>query len=115
MLPAVTSKERHSPRPSVDEHDLMNNAVHQPIENLIPRVRGEYLEMPGLCLTDAQAGRLWGLDTTTCQRLLRALVDAQFLTHSPDGRYRLRSSDPERNGGLVTPTRASNHRIGRTA
>ena len=66
----------------------MRNVAHSSIEDLIQRARGEYLEMPGLRLTDAQAGRLWGLDTTTCQRLLRTLLDAQFLTRTPDGRYR---------------------------
>ena len=66
----------------------MRNVAHQSIENLIQRARGEYLEMPGLRLTDAQAARLWGLDTTTCQRLLHTLVDSQFLTRTPDGRYR---------------------------
>ena len=58
------------------------------IEHLLKRIRGEFLEMPGLRLTSAQASRLWGLDAATCQRLLRTLVDSRFLTRTSDGRYR---------------------------
>ncbi len=61
---------------------------HHSIENVLQRVRGEYVEMPGLQLTSAQASRLWGLDTTTCRILLRTLVDSRFLTRTRDGRYR---------------------------
>jgi hypothetical protein len=66
----------------------MNDSRHQSIDDLIPRIRAEYLEMPGLRLTSAQASRLWGLDSRTCQRLLHTLVDAYFLTCTPDGMYR---------------------------
>jgi DNA-binding IclR family transcriptional regulator len=66
----------------------MNRVLDESIEDVLQRVRGEYFEMPGLQLTSAQASRLWGLDITTCQRLLRTLVDSQFLTRTPDGRYR---------------------------
>lgn len=65
----------------------MNDTVDHSIDDLICRVRGEYLEMPGLRLTSDQAGRLWGLDTVTAQRLLRTLSEARFLTCTPDGRY----------------------------
>jgi hypothetical protein len=65
----------------------MRDVVHHPLEDLIRRVRGEYLEMPGLRLTSDQASRLWGLDATTSQRLLHTLLDARFLMCTPDGRY----------------------------
>jgi hypothetical protein len=65
----------------------MKKATHPTVEVLIQRIRGEYLEMPGLQLTDRQASRLWGLDTRTCQTLLRALVGSRFLTCTQDGRY----------------------------
>ena len=51
------------------------------------RIRAEYLEMPGLRLTLAQARRLWGLDETTSDALLGALVDAQFLRKTRNGTY----------------------------
>jgi hypothetical protein len=57
------------------------------IEGLLKRIRSEYLEMPGLCLTDAQASRLWGLDGPTCQRVLCALLEGGFLRRTADGRF----------------------------
>jgi hypothetical protein len=56
-------------------------------EELIGRIRGEYLEMPGLRLTRPQARRLWGLDEHTSDRLLTMLVERKFLTCGPDGAY----------------------------
>jgi hypothetical protein len=56
-------------------------------EDVLRRVQGEFLEMPGLRLTEAQARRLWGLDATSCDALLGALVDAQFLFRTRDGAF----------------------------
>jgi hypothetical protein len=50
-------------------------------------IRGEYLEMPGLRLTQVQARRLWGLDEGVCARVLQMLVDERFLRITGDGRY----------------------------
>jgi hypothetical protein len=54
---------------------------------LLDRVRGEFLEMPGLRLTCEQGQRLWGLDHETCQQLLRGLVDTGFLSESRHGMF----------------------------
>lgn len=51
-------------------------------------VRGEYLEMPGLSLTFAQAMRLWHLDAASCRRVLDTLVSSGFLTETRHGAYR---------------------------
>lgn len=56
-------------------------------EHVLLRIRGEYLEMPGLRLTAAQARRLWGLDEPTCSQLLQRLVETKFLVCTVDGRY----------------------------
>ena len=56
-------------------------------DDLVRRVRSEYLEMPGLRLTRPQASRLLGLDSAMCERVLQRLVDSAFLTRSADGRY----------------------------
>jgi hypothetical protein len=48
-------------------------------ESLLRRVRGEFLEMPGLHLTLPQAERLWGVDAEVCRRVVEALVGAEFL------------------------------------
>jgi DNA-binding IclR family transcriptional regulator len=58
-------------------------------EALLLRIKAEYGEMPGLCLTAAQASRLWALDPLTCETALDALTSARFLRRTPDGRYAL--------------------------
>jgi hypothetical protein len=57
------------------------------IEDVLKRVQGEFVEMPGLCLTAAQAQRLWGLDRELCERLLEALVETKFLAQRRDGTF----------------------------
>lgn len=59
----------------------------QALDDVLRRVQGEYIEMPGLRLTLAQAQRLWGLDRTACDTLLGALVDAKFLFRTRDGAF----------------------------
>jgi hypothetical protein len=54
---------------------------------LSDRIRGEFCEMPGLSLTIAQAGRLWGLEPDECAALLAMLVDSGFLCRKADGAY----------------------------
>jgi hypothetical protein len=56
-------------------------------EEVLRRVQGEFLEMPGLRLTTPQARRLWGLDDAQCDALLGALVDAKFLFRTRDGAF----------------------------
>ena len=56
-------------------------------EDVLRRVQGEFLEMPGLRLTEAQARRLWNLDAASCAALLSALVDAKFLVRTGDGAF----------------------------
>lgn len=58
-----------------------------PQDDLIRRVRGEYLEMPGLRLTARQAERLWGLDHPSCRHVLDALTETRFLYRREDGTY----------------------------
>lgn len=57
------------------------------IDEVLQRIQGEFVEMPGLRLTVAQAQRLWGLDRDICRALLGALVDAKFLSLTRDGAY----------------------------
>lgn len=57
------------------------------VAELLARVRSEYLEMPGLKLTEAQARRLWTLDSTTCRVVLATLVERGFLKRSAKGHY----------------------------
>lgn len=57
------------------------------IELLLQRVRAEYLEMPGLRLTRAQAQRLWGVDRQITDMLLDHLVESRFLWATKDGAF----------------------------
>ena len=58
---------------------------------LLQRIRSEFLEMPGLRLTPAQAARLWALDRPTSERVLDGLTVTGFLLKRRDGAY-LRAS-----------------------
>jgi hypothetical protein len=67
---------------------------HQPVTRssppeavLIERIRGEYLEMPGLRLTLPQAQRLFGLDPAACAVVFETLTRERFLTRGRDGRF----------------------------
>jgi len=57
------------------------------LDDLLRRVRNEYLEMPGLRLTLGQAQRLWQLRRTECEALLEALVDSGFLDRTSGGAF----------------------------
>ena len=64
-------------------------------DEVLRRVQGEFLEMPGLRVTEAQARRLWGLDAASCDALLGALVEANFLFKTRDGAFmRVESAAP---------------------
>lgn len=61
--------------------------TRQDLAALLTRIRGEFLEMPGLRLAPAQAARLWAMDRETSERALRTLVDAGFLWQTPEGLF----------------------------
>ena len=67
------------------------------IDEVLRRVQGEFLEMPGLRLTEPQARRLWGLDSVWCEAVLDALVDAKFLFKTRTGAFmRIDHASPRR-------------------
>jgi hypothetical protein len=49
---------------------------------LSARITSEYLEMPGLSVTLAQACRLWNLDRSECTEALNSLLAVGFLRKS---------------------------------
>ena len=65
------------------KNDLTRRENAEPSDELIRRVRGEFLEMPGLRVTPAEARRLWGLDDASCS----ALLETEFLFQTRDGAY----------------------------
>ena len=62
------------------------------LDDLVERIRAEFIEQPGLRLTEAQGCRLWQLDRPTLRQVLGTLTDAAFLSFSADGRYTRRSA-----------------------
>jgi hypothetical protein len=52
---------------------------------VVERVRGEFLEMPGLRLTLPQAARLWGLDEPSCEAVMGLLIQSAFLRRTASG------------------------------
>lgn len=75
-------------RSAVDESAVV-------LDELLMRVQGEFLEMPGLRLTRAQAQRLWALDAVACEAVLSALVDARFLVEARNASF-MRASSSDR-------------------
>jgi len=63
---------------------------------MLLRIRAEYLEMPGLSLTLAQAQRLWNLPCAhCCCGFLEELAATGFLRKTPEGAFvRLHSDSP---------------------
>lgn len=75
---AGTRSEAKSP-------ETPRDAMHR--DAMLVRIQGEFREMPGLCLTRAQAARLWSLDLKTAEALLSALVERSVLRRTSAERY----------------------------
>jgi len=58
-----------------------------PTSDLLRRIRGEFLEMPGLRLTTPQARRLFGLDCLSCDAVLTVLQSERFLSRTKGGQF----------------------------
>src|SRR4051794_560354 len=76
MLPQQTSGRR----------DIVAGVAAQ-VDTISTRTRAEYLEMPGLRLTPAQAQRLFDIEPVVCERVLNKLVEDKFLCLKADGTY----------------------------
>ena len=66
------------------QHEAHNHSKPDPLS---ARIRGEYMEMPGLHLTFAQACRLWQQDPASVKRTLDQLVVEGFLRVTREGGY----------------------------
>jgi len=56
-------------------------------DRLLTTIKGEFGDMPGLCLTVPQAQRLWGLDKAECKAAFDALLKSRFLTRTRSGAF----------------------------
>ena len=68
------------------------------LEDLVTRIRMEYLEMPGLVLTSGQARRLWNVTPEVCDAILATLVREEFLTKTRWGAFLRRGGGGGRRG-----------------
>jgi hypothetical protein len=66
---------------------LLASASNVTQSDWIRLVRAEYIEMPGLILTERQVRRLWSLDAASCDAVLEALIAAEFLRRTPNDAY----------------------------
>jgi hypothetical protein len=53
----------------------------------LQRAQAEFMEMPGLQLTEAQASRLWSFDSALCSAVLTALVESRFLVRTRNASF----------------------------
>jgi hypothetical protein len=81
-----------TPTPAPRLREISMRIANTLTPGLLLRIRGEYLEMPGLRLTLHQATRLFNLDALTCDVALRTLVEDGFLWQTPQGAF-LRRDD----------------------
>ena len=54
-------------------------------ETLVTRIKSEFNESPGMCLTLRQGARLWGIPPEECARVVELLVQADFLRWTRNG------------------------------
>ena len=66
--------------------DLFVSKASQ-VQDVLNRLRAEYLEMPGLRLKPEQVQRLCGVERTMCQLALDSLLESKFLCVKSDGHY----------------------------
>jgi hypothetical protein len=61
--------------------------LDRPTNESVERIRAEYLEMPGLCLTKRQMGRLCLLDASVCDAAVEELIASGFLKCRTDNTF----------------------------
>ncbi|MEP7304368.1 MAG: hypothetical protein ABJA98_02510 [Acidobacteriota bacterium] len=66
---------------------MLASASTVTVSDCIRLVQAEYIEMPGMILTERQVRRLWNLDAASCDAVLAALVAAKFLRRTPSDAY----------------------------
>lgn len=65
----------------------MMHVSEERFTSLRRRVRGEFMEMPGLRLAPVQAARLLAIDPRLSESILNGLVADGFLCRTRDGAY----------------------------
>ncbi|HEX7794254.1 MAG TPA: hypothetical protein VF456_07890 [Vicinamibacterales bacterium] len=89
MLIEVIMEPRHaySHRAIGDGAERGNCGTENGVRDWMNLIRAEYLEMPGLSLTEAQFERMWNLAPDFAERLLQELQRICFLRRTKKGTY----------------------------
>ncbi len=83
-MPMSSIARSHYRKPERERHRELDEHAQR---WLLRRICGEYHEMAGLALSQAQAQRLFGLDAQTCSWALHLLVQQGFLSQNRGGAY----------------------------
>jgi hypothetical protein len=62
------------------------------VRHTLERIEQEYLELPGLSLTEPQVRKLWGLPPELSAAALGELVRHNFLVETPRGTFLRRAT-----------------------
>jgi hypothetical protein len=79
--------ETHTLRPKPDRRRQPRILPTDVADRVHERIRAEYLQMPGLFLTQAEARDLCGVEQALCQQVLDTLVEMNFLSLTANGTY----------------------------
>ena len=79
-----TMERRHS---ELLADSPVSSASCDTLQDWLNLIRAEYLEMPGLSLTEPQVERLWSLPPVLAKTLLRELQRVRFLRCTKRGTY----------------------------
>jgi DNA-binding IclR family transcriptional regulator len=63
--------------------------MKEQIKELVQRVQGIFLEVPGTRLSVTQAARLTGVDASVCHEILKELTASHFMKFGHDGTFTL--------------------------
>ena len=85
--PWLPEKEVNVTNQMEEANDADAHPVADAFAAALRRAQAEFLEMPGLQLTEAQATRLWCFDSALCSRVLQTLVDERFLVRTSNASF----------------------------
>ena len=77
--PQLKSPLNSKTRPEVSSLPHTDHVVQIDPVDARERIRSDFEEMPGLCVTLTQAQRLWSLDESTCVVALNDLMSEGYL------------------------------------
>ena len=86
--PQLNSQLNTTSRPQASSLPRTDHVVQIDPVDARERIRSDFEEMPGLCVTLTQAQRLWSLDESTCVVALNDLMSEGYLRMAMAGMVR---------------------------